>query len=157
MAHAPGSEDGYFLLFLAPPETSARSAISRDLTLVVDISGSMAGAKMEQARAALVQALGTLSSDDRFRIIAFSSEVREFRDGWAPASREALSQAREWVEAASYGDSLLYLDREELAALRDALQALAEPYLERIADPALRPPRARPVAFVQIAFPVDEL
>jgi len=36
------------------------------------------------------------------------------------------------------------------------LQALAERYLERIADPMLRPPGARPVALVQIAFPVDE-
>ena len=38
----------------------------------------------------------------------------------------------------------------------DGLQALAEPYLGRIADPTLRPPGARPVALVQIAFPVDE-
>ena len=60
------------------------------------------------------------------------------------------------VEASAFGDSLLYLDRAELEALRDSLQALAEPYLDRIADPALRPPGARPVGFVQIAFPVDE-
>ena len=66
------------------------------------------------------------------------------------------AEPREWVEAASFGDSLLYLDRDELEALRDALQALAEPYLERVADPALRPAGSRPVAFVQIAFPVDE-
>ena len=66
-------------------------------------------------------------------------------------------EPREWVEASAFGDSLLYLDVDELAALREGLQALAEPYLERIADPALRPDGARPVAFVQIAFPVDEL
>lgn len=65
------------------------------------------------------------------------------------------AEPREWVEAASFGDSLLYLDRGELEALRDGLQALAEPYLERVADPMLRPTGARPVAFVQIAFPVD--
>ena len=103
VAHAPGGEDGYFLLFMAPPEARASAAISRDLTLVVDVSGSMGGAKMNQARAALVQALGTLSPNDRFRVIAFSSEVREFRDGWAPATREALAEAREWVEALQAG------------------------------------------------------
>jgi len=65
------------------------------------------------------------------------------------------AEPREWVEASAFGDSLLYLDRAELEALRDSLQALAEPYLDRIADPALRPPGARPVGFVQIAFPVD--
>lgn len=67
------------------------------------------------------------------------------------------AEPREWVEASAFGDSLLYLDVDELAALREGLQALAEPYLERISDPALRPDGARPVAFVQIAFPVDEL
>jgi DNA-binding transcriptional ArsR family regulator len=65
-------------------------------------------------------------------------------------------EPREWVEASSLGDSLLYLDVEELAALRDGLRALAEPYLERNTAPELRPPEARPVALVQIAFPVDE-
>ena len=38
----------------------------------------------------------------------------------------------EWGEASALGDTLLYLDVDELAALRDALRALAEPYLERL-------------------------
>lgn len=65
-------------------------------------------------------------------------------------------EPRSWADASSFGDSLLYLDVEELAALRDGLRALAEPYLDRNTAPELRPPAARPVAFVQIAFPVDE-
>ena len=118
VAHAPGGEDGYFLLFMTPPEATASTAISRDLTLVVDVSGSMGGAKMEQARAALVQALGTLSPNDRFRVIAFSTEVREFRDGWAPATRDALARAREWVEGlqASGGTNIEGALRAALAA-----------------------------------------
>lgn len=62
-----------------------------------------------------------------------------------------------WGEAAALGDSLLYLDADELAALRDALRALADPYLERLARPELRPPGARPVLFLQVAIPDDEL
>ena len=65
-------------------------------------------------------------------------------------------EPRDWVDASSFGESLLYLDVEELAALRDGLRALAEPYLDRNTSSELRPPGARPVAFVQIAFPVDE-
>src|SRR5688572_31328886 len=34
------------------------------------VSGSMSGTKLEQAKAALQQALGTLDSTDRFRLIA---------------------------------------------------------------------------------------
>ena len=62
----------------------------------------------------------------------------------------------EWQEAAAYGDSLLYLTADELAELRDALMGLAERYLERTARPELRPPGARAVALLQIAFPDEE-
>ena len=87
---------------------------------------------------------------DRFVVHRYAERLGEWVE-------HRSAEPREWVEAAAFGDSLLYLDVEELAALRDGLQALAEPYLDRVADPGLRPDGARPVAFVQIAFPVDEL
>jgi len=65
-------------------------------------------------------------------------------------------ESPDWGEAASLGDSLLYLDVEELAALRDALRALADPYLERLTRPELRPPGARPVMFLQVAIPDED-
>lgn len=86
---------------------------------------------------------------DRFVVRRYAERLGE----WIERRR---AEPRDWVEAAAFGDSLLYLDVHELAAIRDELQALAERYLERIADPMLRPPGARPVALVQIAFPVDE-
>lgn len=61
-----------------------------------------------------------------------------------------------WQEAAAFGDTLLYLTAEELAGLRDALQALAAPYRDRADDPALRPEGSRPVVFLQFAFPTAE-
>ena len=65
-------------------------------------------------------------------------------------------EPRGWQDAAVFGDSLLYLTADELAALRDALAHLAEPYFERLERPELRPPDARAVLFLQIAFPDDE-
>ena len=62
----------------------------------------------------------------------------------------------DWQEAAVFGDSLLYLTVDELAILRDALQALADPYLERIGSSDRRPPGTCPVKFLQIAFPEDD-
>jgi Ca-activated chloride channel family protein len=122
VAHAPGGEDGYFLLFLNPPAAEAGRAIPRDLTLVVDVSGSMAGEKMEQARAALRQALASLGREDRFRVIAFASDVRQFRDGWAPATREALAEAGDFVNGlrASGGTNIA-------GALEAALAAATPP------------------------------
>lgn len=62
----------------------------------------------------------------------------------------------EWQEAVAFGDSLLYLTADELARVRDELQSLADRYLERVEQPALRPPGSRPVTFLQIAIPGEE-
>jgi Ca-activated chloride channel family protein len=98
LTHAPGGEDGYFMLLLAPSQPETGTSLPRDLTLVLDVSGSMSGTKLEQAKAALQQALGTLTSNDRFRLITFSSTVRSFRPGFVPASRDHLAAAREFID-----------------------------------------------------------
>ncbi|MGQ0704166.1 MAG: VIT domain-containing protein [Gemmatimonadales bacterium] len=97
LTHAPAGEDGFALLLLAPSPAAETNAIGRDLTLVVDVSGSMSGEKLEQAQAALRQALASLRSRDRFRLITFSNGVREFEAGWCPATPESLDQARRFV------------------------------------------------------------
>lgn len=99
LTHAPGGEDGYVMLLVAPPQREEGPVVPRDLSLVVDVSGSMSGQKLDQAKAALRQALGTLRPEDRFRLIAFSSGVRNFRDGFTPATGANLREAREFVDA----------------------------------------------------------
>jgi DNA-binding transcriptional ArsR family regulator len=61
----------------------------------------------------------------------------------------------EWREAASFGDSILYVTVDELAALRETLLQLGEPYVERLSHPELRPDGARLVSFLRIAIPHD--
>jgi Ca-activated chloride channel family protein len=99
VAHAPGGEDGYFMLLLAPALNQSGPVIPRDISFVVDVSGSMSGDKLDQAKAALHQALGTLQPVDRFRLVAFSSGVRNFRDGWAPVTSGTLAEAGRFVDA----------------------------------------------------------
>jgi Ca-activated chloride channel family protein len=103
LTHAGAGEDGFYMLLLAPPDRGDGAIIARDLTLVVDISGSMSGEKMEQARAALHQALGGLRGGDRFRLISFSGGVQHFRTGFAPASAEALREGRAFIDALTPG------------------------------------------------------
>jgi Ca-activated chloride channel family protein len=98
--HRPDRDAGYFMLTLSPADVRDGAA-ARDLTVVVDVSGSMSGTKLEQAKAALQQVLGTLAARDRFRLIAFSSGVRSQAPAWTPATPAALAEAREWVDGLS--------------------------------------------------------
>lgn len=98
LANAPNGEDGFALITLSPPAQSAR-ATPRDIALVIDVSGSMSGRKIEQARAAGRQLLQTLTPSDRFRLIDFSSDVRSFRDGWSAATAPNVRSAVEYLDA----------------------------------------------------------
>jgi Ca-activated chloride channel family protein len=97
LANAPGNGDGFALITLSPPSVRPRP-VPRDLTFVIDISGSMSGQKIEQARAAGKQILGTLSPMDRFRLIDFSSDVRTFRDGYSAATGENVRAAERYLD-----------------------------------------------------------
>ena len=98
LAHAPGGGDGFALVTVTPPARPARTT-PRDVTFVVDVSGSMSGTKLEQAKAAGRQLLGTLSERDRFRIIDFSTDVRTFRDDYVHATRANVAEAERYVES----------------------------------------------------------
>jgi len=98
VTHRLSGEDGYFMLTLSPRAAEA-SRVPRDVTAVVDVSGSMSGEKIEQARRALTQLLGTLGPADRFRLIAFSSTVRTYRADWTMATAREIESAGAWIDA----------------------------------------------------------
>jgi Ca-activated chloride channel homolog len=96
----PHDEDRGYFLFLASPapgDGAARAAQPKQLTFVVDTSGSMAGDKLEQVRAALVQMVGALNQGDRFNLIAYDSSVRPLWDAPRPATFSARQEALEFV------------------------------------------------------------
>jgi Ca-activated chloride channel homolog len=95
--HRPSREPGYFMLTLSPGAVRA-AATPRDVAVVIDVSGSMAGEKMEQTRQALHQLLGSLGRDDRFRLISFSTAVATSADGWTRATSGQLAEARRWID-----------------------------------------------------------
>lgn len=97
LTYAPSKEDGFALITLSPPAVAPR-VTARDVTLVLDVSGSMAGVKIRQAREAGKQVLATLSASDRFRIIDFSTDVRNFRDDFVRATAENLRAATQYLE-----------------------------------------------------------
>jgi Ca-activated chloride channel homolog len=95
----PAGEDGYFMLLLAPGAAAQAEALRRDLVAVVDVSGSMSGEKMAQAKLAVTQLIGSLRESDRFRLVAFSGGVRRYAAGWTNASAANRADAGAWVRS----------------------------------------------------------
>jgi Ca-activated chloride channel family protein len=101
LTYAPGNEDGFALIALSPPDGGDRygaRGMSRDVTFVVDVSGSMSGRKLEQARAAGKQLLSSLAQRDRFRVIDFSTDVRTFRDDFVDATPINVQAASRYLD-----------------------------------------------------------
>jgi DNA-binding transcriptional ArsR family regulator len=63
------------------------------------------------------------------------------------------SEPAEWQRAAQFGDTVLYLTAEELESLDHELEAMMDRFLDRLTKPELRPPGARRVAYLHLAFP----
>ncbi|HXO86393.1 MAG TPA: VIT domain-containing protein [Gemmatimonadales bacterium] len=120
--HHPAGEDGYFMLLLAPG-TSDAAALRRDLVAVIDVSGSMSGEKIAQARSALIQLLASLREGDRFRLVAFSGGVRRYSQEWTAATPQGRRDAEAWIRS---------LDAEGGTNIAGALtEAFSEPPAEQ--------------------------
>lgn len=89
-------EDGTFALMITPPaEASAERVIPKDVIVVLDQSGSMEGAKWDQARDAVKFVLEHLNAQDRFNVIAFSTGTRIYARGLQPVSEAPGAKA--WI------------------------------------------------------------
>ncbi|HET6202725.1 MAG TPA: VIT domain-containing protein [Planctomycetota bacterium] len=98
LGHRRSGEEGFFTALFAPRFDLAETRVqAKDLTVVMDTSGSMAGEKIEQAKGALRHVIGRLRPGDRFNLIRFSSEAESFRDGPVEATGENLEAARAWI------------------------------------------------------------
>jgi Ca-activated chloride channel family protein len=106
LSYKPAGEDGFFVLLAAPSvEVAPAQIVARDLVLVLDISGSMQGEKMEQARAAAHFLVDALNPDDRFNLVAFSTGVRLWEGALQPADAAHRQAAHAWIDTLAAGGS----------------------------------------------------
>ncbi len=112
-------EPGFFMLLVAPKSTlQAQRIIERDVVFVIDVSGSMAGEKIKQARNALKYLVEKLNDTDRFNIVQFSS----YADSW---QKGLVSAKDRRADALKYADTLIAQGGTDIAgALDTALQSL---------------------------------
>jgi Ca-activated chloride channel homolog len=97
LSPATDSGETHFLLAAFPPTAPPKQRMPVEMLYMIDVSGSMEGTSIEQARGALLQALDTLMPTDRFGILAFSSGFGEFAPEPLPATAENLGAARYYV------------------------------------------------------------
>jgi Ca-activated chloride channel family protein len=123
MHRRAGDPEGTFLMLIAPKREWQRTErLEKALTFVLDTSGSMEGAKIEQARAALRSFLEALEPADRFDVIPFSMEAEPFFGELVPADPINVAQALERVQRVTAGGGTNIAD-----ALERALAARVEP------------------------------
>ena len=96
----PSVGGGYFLLLAGLPadEPKGAPAIRREVTLVLDRSGSMNGEKLDQVREAALQILAGLEDGEAFNVIIYNEAVEMLSPRPVIKSRETIAAARRYLE-----------------------------------------------------------
>jgi Ca-activated chloride channel family protein len=92
-------EGGFFMALLTPDATPTEQAVMpRDLVIVLDISGSMRGAKIAQAKEALHAVLDGLGPEDSFAIVTFNTVINSYLDNAVLAAPAQVDAAKAFVD-----------------------------------------------------------
>ncbi len=92
-AHKAQGASGAFAFTFVPDLFDGRKAPSQKVVFVIDISGSMEGDSIREAKAALRLCLRQLREGDRFGIVAFNSGFHTFHSELVPFTQSTLERA----------------------------------------------------------------
>ncbi len=91
-------EHKYGLIMLVPPKfEQVEQQLARQLTFILDTSGSMAGEPLRQAKLALQYAIEQLTEQDHFNVIEFNSDARAIWSFSRSANSENKQSAKEFI------------------------------------------------------------
>ena len=96
----PKTAGGYFLLLAGLPPGTGKAdlpALRREVTLVIDRSGSMRGEKLDQVREAALQVLAGLDDGETFNVILYNEGVDPFAERPVGKSRTTMREATEFL------------------------------------------------------------
>lgn len=101
----PREDGAYLLLMMLPPQANALATqpLPREMTFIIDTSGSMSGASILQAKDALSYALRRLSPEDTFNVMPFSGSVRTLFPSPQPATPVNVQGALRYVQQLQAG------------------------------------------------------
>ncbi len=87
----------YSLVMLVPPVERSKTKIARELIFIIDISGSMAGTSIAQAKESLIYGLEMLNPEDSFNIITFNNSSAALFSSPVQATESNLFRAKSFV------------------------------------------------------------
>ncbi|MHC4401036.1 MAG: VIT domain-containing protein [Planctomycetota bacterium] len=105
----PKIDGGYFLLLAGLPAKATRvdengiPTVKREVTVVIDRSGSMAGEKLQQAKAAAIQVVEGLHKGEAFNIIDYSDFISMFTPRPVVKNGKNAEEARHYLRRLTSG------------------------------------------------------
>ncbi|MGL1935033.1 MAG: VIT domain-containing protein [Fibrobacterales bacterium] len=122
-----GAEESFWHLTLFPPTGTTNKAHPRDLTFIMDRSGSMRGFPLDKSKEVMENLLKNTNPDDRFRIIKFAGTATDMSPVPLPANAQYIQKALTFIdETNSHGGTNV------LPAMEKALSYPADAYRERV-------------------------
>ncbi|MBL9026472.1 MAG: VWA domain-containing protein [Myxococcales bacterium] len=121
---AQGSR-AFGLLTLVPPSPDAHAeALPRDLSLLLDTSGSMSGEPLEQMKRVASALVDSLTEKDTLEMIEFSFQARAFLATPSAVTPALKKKALAWIKSlvASGGTEMVTGVRESLRSIRAGAQ-----------------------------------
>ena len=97
MAYPEAKGRGHFLLLLSPPAVGNKESVTREVSIVIDKSGSMAGEKIEQALKSASQVIEGLDDGEAFNVIVYNEAVEQFSSKPVIKSRKTLLEVRKYL------------------------------------------------------------
>lgn len=90
--------DAHALVTIVPPAPGARAdSVARDLIVLLDTSGSMSGAPLDQARRVAMALVDGLGERDQIELVEFSNSPRRFARRAVFATKENKRAALDWL------------------------------------------------------------
>ncbi|MFH1998557.1 MAG: VIT domain-containing protein [Planctomycetota bacterium] len=112
---------GYFLLLADLPEFRGAQTLRREVTVVLDRSGSMKGEKLDQARRAAQQVIAALDPGEAFNIITYSDYVDLFSEAAVLKTAETERRAAAYINSiVTRGGTNIYDALQETLRIRPA-------------------------------------
>lgn len=115
---ADNPKEGLFLIVGAFPPKEVRTAtksLKREITFVLDRSGSMRGSKLTQAKDAVFRFISDLEAGERFNVVDYSHSIDSFRGAPVKKTAATVNAARRYLQGVRAGGGSNISDALNLA------------------------------------------